>query len=156
MKDLIKWIYNTSTYKSKPRNVSKAKIQGIELESEMHLLKNIKAIFNYTLTKTKDMKTERILTYCPKHKFDFSFSYKHPWGVIGRFSGQYVSQTYRDDTNNDSIKPYWIFGTDFYYDVDEHTRYFINIDNLFNRTYEKTKEYPMPGFTVTSGIRVKF
>lgn len=128
----------------------------MEIEGEAVIIKDFKALFNYTLTKAKDKDTKRYLVYSPKHKFDFSIQYSHPWGIIGRFSGQYVSSAFKEPLNNIQVKPYWVFGTDLYYDITENTRYFVNIDNIFNRTYEKSKGYPMPGFTVTSGIRVSF
>ncbi|MBN1404975.1 MAG: TonB-dependent receptor [Candidatus Omnitrophica bacterium] len=156
MKDLINWSMDTSDYYWKPFNVNKARIEGIELEGEAVLVKDIKGVFNYTFTRAKDKDTKKYLTYRPRHKFDMSLSYKHPWGIIGRFRTEYMSKDYSDTANDISIKPYWVFGTDLYYDVGEYTRYFVNIDNMFNRTYEKSKGYPMPGFTITSGMRVRF
>ncbi len=162
MKNLINWAEDAADTNSfgfnywKPRNVAKSRIEGIELEGEAVIMKDISAEFNYTLTKGKDKDTKRYLPNRPKHKFDFSASYKHPLGIIGRFHSQYVSKAYSDPNNNVQIKPYWVFGTDLYYDVDKHIRYFINIDNMFNRTYEKSKDYPMPGFSIMSGLRVDF
>ncbi|UCH12191.1 MAG: TonB-dependent receptor, partial [Candidatus Omnitrophota bacterium] len=156
MEDLINWDIDPSDYYWKPFNVNKARIEGVELEGEAAILKDIRGSFNYTFTKAKDKDTKRYLTYRPRHKFDFSASYKHPWGIIGKFRSQYVAGVFTDTDNNIQVKPYWLFGTDLYYDIDEQTRYFVNIDNMFNRTYEKSKGYPMPGFTITTGVRVRF
>jgi len=158
MKDLILWAEDPSDGINywKPSNVNKARIDGLELESEAVVFNNIKGMVNYTFTKAKDKDTKKYLVYTPKHKFDFSAQYDHPSGIITRFRGQYVGNVFSDTTNNSKVKHYWIFGTDCYYDIDDHTRYFINIDNLFNRTYEKNKGYPMPGFTIMTGAKVKF
>lgn len=156
MKDLINWDMDPIDFFWKPFNINKARIEGLEIEGETIILKNIDGTFNYTFTKAIDKDTKRYLTYRPRHKFDMSVSYKHPWNIIGRFHSQYVSFAFNDINNNTKVKPYWVFGTDLYYDIDKYTRYFINIDNMFNRKYEESKGYPMPGFAITSGVRVSF
>jgi len=166
MKDLINWaedksdpsfnFFGTQYYYWKPSNVAKAEIDGLEVEGELVIMKEIRTVVNYTLTKAKDKETKRYLTYRPRHKVDFSASYKHPFGIIGRFRGQYVSNAFRDTANNVQTKPYWVFGADLYYDLDEQIRYFVNVDNIFNRTYEKSKGYPMPGFSIVTGLRARF
>lgn len=156
MKNLINWAEDAADGYWKPSNVSKARIEGLEIEGEAVVIKDIKTVFSYTLTKAKDKDTKRYLNYRPKHKFDFSVQYSHPWGIIGCFRSEYNSSCFVDEPNNVQVKPYWVFGTDLYYDLNENIRYFVNIDNIFNRTYEKAKGYPMPGFSIMSGIRAKF
>ena len=156
MENLINWAIDTTDFYWKPTNISQARIRGLEIEGEVVIAKDTKATFNYTSTRAKDKETKRYLNYRPKHKFDFSLQYSHPWGIIGRFKGQHCSSAFVDEPNNVQVKPYWIFGTDLYYDLNENIRYFLNIDNISNRTYEKAKGYPMPGFSITSGVRTKF
>ncbi|MFH1868717.1 MAG: TonB-dependent receptor [Candidatus Omnitrophota bacterium] len=156
MEDLINWAIDNSDFYWKPMNVNEAKIEGLEVEAEVFFIKDVRAVANYTQMRAKDKETKRYLNYRPKHRFDFSLSYSHPWGVKGRFRSQYSSKTYSDEQNNIQVKPYWVFGTDLYYDIDDNTRYFINIDNIFNRTYEKAKGYPQPGFTIMLGIKTRF
>jgi len=154
--DLISWAMDSTDYYWRPSNVSKAETEGIEVEGEAILMKDIKATASYTFTKAKNKETKQYLVFSPRHKLDFSLQYNHPSGIKGRFHGQYSSSIFIDTANNVQVKPYWVFGTDLYYDIDEKIRYFVNIDNMTNRTYEKSKGYPMPGFSVMTGIRTKF
>lgn len=33
---------------------------------------------------------------------------------------------------------------------------FLSIDNIFNKRYQRVKDYPMPGFALTGGVKAEF
>ncbi|MFH1398302.1 MAG: TonB-dependent receptor [Candidatus Omnitrophota bacterium] len=154
-KQLIQWSDNGSGV-YQPENVSSAVIEGVEWLNKISLFKEIELELDYAFLKAKDSKTNKYLVYQPKHKVDSILRYKGPRGLDIELKGQFSGARYYDAANLSKVKRFFIFGFNLYKKITPNATYFIYLDNLANRKYQVIKDYPMPGFSITSGLKLEF
>ena len=70
--------------------------------------------------------------------------------------GIYTGKRYEDNTNYYALDPYFIVNAAADFTVWNHITPYIRSDNLFDKTYESVPGYPMPGISVTCGIKAKW
>lgn len=154
MKDLINWAADSSGV-WRPSNVDRAKIQGIEFYWEKDLFETISASFGYTYLRARDTRRKEYLIYRPNHKLDFSISFSYQKFNF-RLENQYLSQRFTNTSNTDRLSDYFISNLSGSYSLNSSWELFFKIYNLFNRQYARIKDYPLPGFTLLSGMKVFF
>jgi len=153
--DLIDWAAGNDGI-WRPANVSSALSEGIECETKAYLGKSFETDFNYTYTRAKDEEADKYRTYWPKHKFSSGISYKNTHGTKLHLTGQYVTKRFTNTSNTDHLDDYFTAGLDLQQKLRKDLKVFISLDNIFNRKYQRVKGYPLPGFSVMSGLEWEF
>ena len=111
---------------------------------------------SYTYLLAKDDKTHKYLTYQPKHKASLSLNYKGKAGLNAGLEGQFVDRSFDNAVNSRYVKRYYVVGLRVSQEINDEINIFIKIDNLLNKKYQIRRGYPLPGLSVTSGIKLKF
>lgn len=153
--NLINW-EETAPNTWQPSNVNSALIDGIEFENSITLFENLMINVGYTYLSAIDNKLHKFLIYQPKQKLDFSFKLKEWKGCTLEFKGQYTGVRFHDAANNTKVKPFLTFGFNASRQFKNGLTFFVSMDNLTAKKYQVIKDYPMPGFSLTSGLKMEF
>jgi len=153
--NLINWQKDTDNI-YRPKNINSAVIDGIEQEFKIEPFDNLDVDIGYTYLSAKDDKTHKYLTYQPKHKFNFSINYNGFSGFKIGLKGEFVDRRFDNATNTIYVKRYYVLGVRLSKDIRKNVNLFFNIDNLLNKKYQSRYGYPMPGFSLTSGMKLEF
>src|SRR3989338_3995996 len=151
---LIKWQQDPIIFR--PKNIDAATIQGLEQEVSISPLDYLDIKMSYTYLLAKDDKTHKYLTYQPKHKASLSLNYKGKAGLNAGLEGQFVDRSFDNAANSRYVKRYYVVGLRVSQEINDEINIFIKIDNLLNKKYQIRRRYPLPGLSVTSGIKLKF
>jgi vitamin B12 transporter len=97
------------------------------------------------------------IPYMPAHIFTTSLEL--PWkagGLPGSFtvSGRFESSRYADTGNNITLDPHFTLDLVFNQKVNKNAAVFGIVRNALNAHYVSFADYPMPGLTFTTGLRV--
>jgi len=152
--ELINWIEENSVWQ--PKNIGSAVIDGAEFENKIFLSNNLEADLSYTFLMAKDDKAHKYLIYQPKHKLDFSLGYKDLNGFIFELKGQFTDKRFHDPENTIKVKRFFVLGLSLSKKFKTGITYFMSIDNLLNEKYQVIRDYPLPGFSLTSGVKLEF
>jgi outer membrane receptor protein involved in Fe transport len=82
-------------------------------------------------------------------------------GYAGKYSAfgielRYVSQQYTDtaNTQSDSIPPYLVMNAEYRLTASENIQFTLALKNILNALYYTQQGYPMPPFSVETGVRL--
>lgn len=172
-------IYDNSaiakSYANPPYNLDKARIWGLELETEQKLKPNLVLFANYTYQKGKksgnykyspwESQSDRIY-YMPEQKANIGLRYKTNKGTEIALSGRYVgSQEVLDGNfvgpnnfalNKVTLASYFVTNLGVTHPLSKDQELSFYVDNLFDKKYEEAKGYPMPGITYGFSYKVQF
>lgn len=151
---LINWVDTAGV--SKPVNIGSAVIDGIEFENRIYPINNLEFDINYTFLRAVDEKANKYLVYQPRHKVDCALKYKDIDGFIFELKGQFTNTRYADALNTIKVKRFFVFGLNVQKKIREGLTCFVDIENILNRKYQVIRDYPMPGFDITGGVKVNF
>lgn len=153
--NLIKW-QSDANGKFMPKNIDSAIIQGVEQEFQINPFDNLEIDIGYTFLRAKDDKTGKYLTYQPKHKVNLLLNYKGLAGFDIGLEGQFVDKAFHNAINTIYVERYFVLGLRINKKVKDNVKIFTNIDNLLNKKYQVRLGYPLPGFSITSGMKLEF
>lgn len=153
--ELINWTRDSNGIWH-PTNIGSTTINGIELQNEINLMDDLQLGLNYSFMIAKDDKTHKFLTYQPENKVDLSLKYTGLKGFLVEIKGQFTGRRFDNANNTVSVKPFFVLGLSASKKIGSHFTYFISMDNLLNREYQVIRNYPMPGFSITNGIKAEF
>jgi len=151
--DLINWAEESGVWM--PSNIGSAVIHGIEFESRVKLGDALSLSSGYAFLRAKDEDTHKYLNYQPKHKLDLSLAYRKN-GFSCCLKGQFTDKRFHDAANTVKVKRFFTLGFDLSKRFNSKVTCFFSIDNLLGRSYEVVRSYPMPGFSLTSGLKLEF
>jgi outer membrane receptor for ferrienterochelin and colicins len=152
---LIKWQVDSDNI-WRPKNIDSAIVQGVEQELQINPFDNLDIDIGYTFLRAKNDKTGKYLTYQPQHKANLSLLYKGFAGFIFGLKGEFVNRRFHNATNTIYVKRYYILGIKLSKNINKNLNLFFNIDNLLNKRYQNRRNYPMPGFSLMSGMKLEF
>lgn len=152
---LIKWQEDSDTI-WRPHNIDAATIQGLEHEVSISPLDYLDINIDYAYLRARDDKTHKYLTYQPKHKSSLSLNYKGKAGLNVGIQGQFVNRSFSNTANSLYVKRYYVVGLRISQKLNDKTNIFVNIDNLLNKKYQIRTGYPLPGLSITSGVKLEF
>jgi len=75
---------------------------------------------------------------------------------VFEFKSQYTGARFHDQENNTKVKSFFVLGMDISKKFNPTLTYFMSFDNLLNKKFQVIRSYPMPGFSVTSGLKFEF
>jgi vitamin B12 transporter len=101
------------------------------------------------------------IPYTPRHVLGLSLEL--PWKTPSRglpgsltVSGRFESSRYADTANLIELDPYFVLNADVNQKLNENLALFGTIRNILNTHYVSFADYPMPGLTLTAGIRLRY
>ncbi|MBU2258552.1 MAG: TonB-dependent receptor, partial [Candidatus Omnitrophica bacterium] len=91
-------------------------------------------------------------------KVDTLLRYRAPKGLTIELKGQFTGLRYDKDDYSNYIKAksFFVFGLNLSKKINPNLTYFVYLDNIANRKYQVIREYPMPGFSINSGLKLEF
>ena len=106
------------------------------------------------------------IPYRPKHKVDFDLTRSFDAGVKIHLNGSYVAdQIYYDHADpadntrfiaqKESLDDFFLLNTKITWDIHQHCKIFVAIDNLLNEDYQELYLSPAPGISFWTGLKLK-
>jgi vitamin B12 transporter len=172
----IQWIQNSIHWYSgssaaggssgiwQPENVGEAMFMGfdakigLDIPIDIGVVKKIspsisyKYLQSYLLSFDYTYESDKRIPYNPEHTFGFSFDIFWEKGSIFIF-GHYESVRYNDRANLTMLNPYFLLNAAVNQKITEYFTVFSTLRNILNTSYESFYDYPMPGITLTLGLR---
>ncbi|MCL2764255.1 MAG: TonB-dependent receptor [Treponema sp.] len=102
--------------------------------------------YNYTFTSNKR------IPYNPEHILSGSLELGWKNGAL-TVSGHYESLRFHDIANHTALKPHFLLNASVNQKTGKNLTVFCALRNILNTSYESFFDYPMPGTTLTLGIR---
>lgn len=152
--DLINWAEEGGVWM--PTNIDSAVIDGIEFSNKLYLTKDLESNIDYTFLRAKNDKTHKYLIYQPQHKIDWSLAYKNLDGFRLEVKGQFTDKRFHNANNTIKVKRFFVLSLNASKKFNNNFTYFVHINNLLNEDYQVIRNYPMPGFSITNGMKLEF
>jgi outer membrane receptor protein involved in Fe transport len=77
-------------------------------------------------------------------------------GGSASLSGHFEGARFSGTTNLHRLPPFLLLDIDVNQRVGKNTVFFAGVKNVLNQSYESFKDYPMPGISLTTGLRFNF
>jgi len=166
LKDSIHW-YPGAGGIWRPENVGEAMFFGLDNKLRFEIPVNLGAIkkiipsvsyqylLSYLLCFGYGFADNKRIPYSPAHTIGGSLEV--PWGsgsVI--ISGHYESLRYDDRANLTQLKPHFLLNANVNQKIGKNFTVFGVLRNILNESYQSFNDYPMPGITLTLGIKLSF
>jgi vitamin B12 transporter len=174
--DSIHWYGSGGTWK--PTNVGKAIYFGLDGKlgfdiplpggpfEKIGLSLSYQYLLSYLLSYGYTCASDKRIPYMPLHGAGFSLNV--PWNLGSKepkgswkpgslvVSGHYEGQRYAETANLTRLKPYFLLNATVNQGINKNLSAFAVFRNILNQSYESFNDYPMPGLTVTVGMRMNF
>jgi len=166
LKDSIHW-FPDSAGNWRPENVGEAVFFGLENKLGFDIpvpLGPVEKItpsltyqylLSYLLSFGYDFASDRRIPYNPAHTISASLDITWKTGSL-LISGQYESLRFVDRANLVELKPYFLLNATVNQKIGKNFTVFGAVRNLLNTSYQSFYDYPMPGITLTLGMRTHF
>ncbi|MCL2244246.1 MAG: TonB-dependent receptor [Treponema sp.] len=166
IKDSIHWFSGSGNI-WRPENVGEAVFFGLENRflSEIPLSKGpfnkitmsltYQYILSYLLSYGYTFSSNKRIPYSPEHTINGSAEIAWNSGSF-TVSGHYESLRYHNTANLTSLKPYFLLNAGVKQDFGEDFSFFGDLRNILNTSYESFNDYPMPGISLSLGLKANF
>ena len=162
LKDSIQW-FEYAPWSFRPENVEEAAFFGFDNSFSLEIPVSIGFIekivpsiyynflLSYMLDEGRTFSSNVRVPYSPVHTIGFSLNFLWKTGSV-MLSGNYKSE--RIDTNPANIlPPHFLLNAAVNQRIGDNFVLFGALRNILNTSYESRYNYPMPGFTLTLGLR---
>ena len=145
-----------------PENIASAFYAGIDFKTEKSFFEgmlNLKFNAEYLYTKLLDVQNEE--TYGKRIMWTPDLTAALICNVETDFisfnaEASYVGKRYLDNNNNGFMEPYWLLNASLSYKGFKYITPYIRAENILDAEYEAVDNYPMPGVSVTLGLRTNW
>jgi vitamin B12 transporter len=154
-----------------PQNVGEAIYFGLDskIRGEISLLPSpfrkiglslsYQYLLSYLLSYGYTYASDKRIPYMPVHTVGASLDI--PWGKEGSgksgsllVSGHYEGLRFANTSNITKLDPYFLLSVNINQEIGKNLTAFAAARNILNSSYESFSDYPMPGITVTLGMRM--
>ena len=112
-------------------------------------------MLSYLLSYGYTYASEKRIPYMPAHTAGASLDI--PWSSGSLlFAVHYESLRYANTSNLTELEPRFLFNAALNQKFGKYLAAYGVVRNILNKSYQSFEGYPMPGITVTLGIRVQF
>ena len=140
---------DTTVFPNMTINTGNISYNGVELSLKAELTTGFVLHSSYN-----HIFTDEILAFSP-NKLTLSAGYERKrYG--GSISASHIDNLYAGTAADDAVDNYTAVNLSVYYRVNSHTRFRLNVENLFDADYETVKGYPMPGRTFFGKLNYVF
>jgi len=166
LKDSIHWYPDIGGI-WQPENVGEAVFFGLEnrlgfdIPVSLEPIKKITSLvtyqylLSYLLSFGYDIASDKRLPYNPMHTIGVSVDILWDTGSF-LVSGQFESMRYHDRPNLVELKPHFLLNATINQKIGRSFTLFGVVRNILNTSYQSFYDYPMPGITLTLGIRKQY
>jgi vitamin B12 transporter len=163
LKDSIHWYQGTGGI-WRPENVGEAVFFGLDSRLTFNIpvsLGRIKKIIpsvsyqyllSYLLSFGYCLASDKRIPYNPAHTIGASLEVPWDSGAI-LINWHYESLRYEDRANLMRLKPHFLLNAAINQKVGKNLRAFVVARNILSESYQSFADYPMPGITLTLGLR---
>ncbi len=158
MKNLIAW-FDDGKGIYRAENVNAARLQGLETDLSLQLTEEISGGVNYTLLGAEDTSGTydgKTLTYRPQNKIGGRLGYRSSFGLKLSVDAEYTDAVFVNRANTQELGGFFTLGAYAAQTIFKSAEIFARGDNLLNKEYQLVNGYPMPGFSVTGGLKATF
>jgi vitamin B12 transporter len=151
----------------KPQNVGEAVFFGLDNRVRVEIpvaagpFKKIipslsyQYMLSYLLSYGYTYASEKRIPYMPAHTIAGSLDI--PWATGSLLiSARYESLRYADTANITGLEPSFLLNATLNQRFGKYLSTYGTLRNILNKSYESFADYPMPGLTLTLGMRVQF
>ncbi|MDR3019794.1 MAG: TonB-dependent receptor [Treponema sp.] len=124
-------------------------MEKINLSLSYQYLRSYLLSFGYTFSSDKR------IPYNPEHTIAGSVEVFWNSGSL-LISGHYESLRFHDRANITVLDPYFLLNASANQKIGKNFSVFGSLNNILNTSYESFYDYPMPGITLTLGMRFNF
>ena len=166
LKDSIHW-YPLRGNTWRPENVGEAMYIGLEnkigftipvtLGPVQKIIPSVSYQYlqSYLLSFGYDFASDKRIPYSPVHTIGASIEVPWETGSVS-INGQYESLRFGDRANLTKLKPHFLLNAAVNQKIRNNFTAFVTLRNILNTSYESFNDYPMPGITLTLGLRMQF
>ena len=126
--------------------VSQGPLNKIILSVSYQYLRSYLLSFGYTFASDKR------IPYNPEHTIGCSLDFIWKTGSL-LISGHYESLRFHDRANLTTLNPVFLLNAGFNQKINNNLAVFGALRNILNTSYESFYDYPMPGISLTLGVR---
>ncbi len=159
----IEW---SSTPPYMPVNIGKSFLPGAELHGKAALTDRISLQADYTFiyslllqygSQDIPLSADRRAPWTPMHTLSAKLGWDDGTSSFG-VEERYVGKQYTDSANTESaaLPAYFITNADYRLAVSGNLTFSVVLRNLFNAEYQTQNGYPMPPFSIQTGVNMKF
>lgn len=152
--ELINWAEDAGVWQ--PTNIDSSVVDGIEAANTIYLMNNFELGLDYTFLRAKNDKTNKYLIYQPKHKIDSLLRYRDLNGFTFEVKGQFTGIRFHDADNLIKVKQFLVMGINASKKFRPGLSGYASIGNVLNKKYQVIRDYPLPGFSITGGLKFEF
>lgn len=165
LKDKILWLPAGGSNLWRPKNIDKVVNKGVEtsfnFSKELFQTHNISISGNYVFTLVKNIETDKIVPYVPKHLFNLNAVYSIKWFAI-YLQTLFQSKVYTNEININfySLNKLMVNNLGVNFNLFTKKRNSLDVgfkvNNIQNSVYYFTNLRPMPGRNFNIHINYKF
>ncbi|GHV03175.1 hypothetical protein FACS189485_05620 [Spirochaetia bacterium] len=169
--DSIHWYGTGGVWK--PRNVGEAIFFGVDAKArgdipltkgpfrKISLSLSYQYLLSYLLSYGYTYDSDKRIPYMPMHSIGASVNIPWKIGAKGNegsllISGHYESLRYAETANITELDPCFLLNITVNQHINKNISAFAVGRNILNTSYESFNDYPMPGLTITIGMRVNY
>jgi vitamin B12 transporter len=141
-------------------NIARTKASGLELGARATVdAFSIQANYTYTDTENAspgNANRGKDLARRPKSTVNINATYLWPHDVSTSVGLQYVGKSFDNAANSFVLKSYTLVDARISVPVNETFEVYGRVENLFDETYQTTRNFGSPGRGAIAGIRARF
>ena len=145
--------------KWQPVNVASAFYAGCDLSASTVVFSciTIKASGEYVYNKllAEGITYGKRIMYTPDVTASLSVSYESDLVTV-TVDVSYVGKRYISNLNQSFLEPYVLLNAAISCRAGKHITPYVRFDNILNGDYESVPSYPMPGISLTAGVKAKW
>jgi vitamin B12 transporter len=166
IRDSIHWFSNNSGI-WRPENVGEAALFGLDSKisyripfssgplEKITISLSYQYLLSYLLSYGYTFNSDKRIPYNPEHTISGSLDFSWKTGSF-LISGHFESYRYHDTANLTELKPHFLLDVSINQKAGKNFTVFGTLRNILNTSYESFYNYPMPGITLTLGMRGNF
>ena len=156
------WPYDPALPGYTPVNISQSLLPGAEIHCKVRVTNRISFDASYTFIDSfvlqyagtsYGLNDNVRVTYVPLHSLEIKARYEDEVNSLG-LETQYVSEkfTYIPNTAASAIPGYFVANADYRFKAIQNIEFFLALKNIFNALYYTQAGYPMPPFSIETGV----
>ncbi|MCR5218523.1 TonB-dependent siderophore receptor [Treponema sp.] len=159
-KNKIQWASTDGVYT--PQNVASAFYWGLDFRTEkvlfdghLHLKACGEYLYTSLLDKSNSLTYKKRIMWTPDWTASASavfYFYNFRTGI----EWNYIGKRYKSNLNITYMEPYSLVNLNLSYEGLEHFEPYLRAENIFDTDYEAVDSYPMPGISISLGLRSRW
>lgn len=156
----IQWAYSRGKWQ--PENIASAFYFGVNLSLEkslfhdhLELKGNSEYLYTALLNKSDTKTYKNQIMWTPDWVFAVSAKVNfRPVSIM--VSGNYTGKRYISNMNTEYLDPYFLLHLTCQFQLFKYANPYIRLENLLDESYQSVVNYPMPGRSLTIGVKAKW